>query len=94
MAQIVFVDTANFKTSRDESVEVHSPTCQHMERYRKHPLFQNEADITEEFASAQSAFDCYNTDFYDEDPSGIWNIAFFPCSGLVKETTVLDSMSY
>ena len=92
MARIQFINTDTITSAADQAVEVHSTTCQHVTRYRRHPLFEACADAGEgDFTTAQEAFDDYNADFIAEDPeTGAWAIKFLPCSGLVTTTTVLD----
>lgn len=90
MARIVFINTDNLDTGRDEAVEVHAPNCQHLARYRQSPFF--EVDEPEEWESAQDFFDDYNAAFIAEDgPAGAWDIRFFACSGLVSESTVITA---
>lgn len=93
MAQIIFVNTDNLNTQNPESVEVHSPNCQHVARYRQSPFFDMDAGSPEEWDSAQAFFDDYNSDFFAEaGQEGIWAIRFLPCSGLVSKTTVINTM--
>lgn len=90
MANIVFVNTDNLNTGRAESVEVHSPTCSHLARYRRSPFFEEMP--AEEWDSAQDFFDDYNADFLAEaGPRGTYDILFFPCSGLVTSKTVITA---
>lgn len=90
MARIVFINTDNLDTGRDEVVEVHAPDCRHLARYSRHPFF--EVGRPEEWESAQAFFDDYNEAFIAEDgPAGAWSIRFFACSGLVAESTVIKS---
>lgn len=95
MPQIVFVNTDNLITDRPEAVEVHSPNCNHLKKYSRQVHFRDAIGEPEEFDSAQDFFDDYNSDFYAEQgDEGTWDIAFFPCSELVKKTTVISKMSY
>lgn len=89
MAQVVFVNTDNLGTTREESVEVHGPKCGHLTKLARSPFF--EVNEPEEWNSAQAFFNDYNADFYDEAGNdGCWPIAFFPCSKLVNRTTTIS----
>ena len=90
MSSIVFINTDNLNTGRDEAVEVHAPDCQHLARYRSQPFF--DVGRPETWDSAQAFFDDYNADFIAEDgPAGAWDIRFFACSGLVSTSTVITA---
>lgn len=95
MATIVFVNTDNLHTERDEKVELHKPNCQHFARngWTSNPWFDPSAP--EEWATAQAFFDDYNADFYDEaGVNGCWDVVCFPFTGLVTRTTVITKPSY
>lgn len=84
MATVHVLNTDNLHTGN--SVEVHSPGCQHMARYKRNPWFQPGFD--EEFDSPQAVFNDYNADFYAEDgDDSCWPVMVFPCTGLVKRKT-------
>ena len=84
MSRIVFINTDNLNTGRDEVVEVHAPKCQHLARYSRSPFF--EVGRAEEWDSAQAFFDDYNEAFIAEGgPEEAWDIRFFACSGLVGD---------
>jgi len=88
MATVYTLNTDNLHTGN--SVEVHSPTCQHLAKYKSHPFF--EEGWIEEVSSPQEIFNEYNADFMndydpDEDMNPCWPIMIYPCSGLVKRKT-------
>jgi len=89
MATVYTLNTDNLHTGN--SVEVHSPTCQHLVKYKTHPLF--EEGWIEDYDTPQAVFQDYNADFYAEwDPeedelSPCWPIMVYPCSGLVSRKT-------
>lgn len=86
---VVFVNTDNLNTTREEKVEVHGPNCRHLAKWKTHPLF--EVGSPENWSDPQSFFNDYNGDFYHEGGNeACWSIAFFPCTKMVKETTVVS----
>lgn len=87
MTQVITLNTSNLGTGTD--VEVHSPTCDHIKRYARHPFF--EAGYVEDWGTPQALFNVYNDDFYAEGGNdACWPIHFFPCTGLVKKTTTIS----
>ncbi len=87
--RVYTLNTSNLGNNTD--VEVHSPTCQHVAKYRRNPFFED--GWTEEFETAQQVFNDYNADFHAEAEEGennCWPIVFYPCSGLVTKTTTLS----
>lgn len=96
MARIQFVNTNLIDPSLGTEVEVHSPDCQHLAKYRRIPLFDEIGDAGgADLNTAQEAFDEYNSDFLDEeDPSGAWNVTVFPCSTLTDKKVTLTSDSH
>lgn len=84
MATVYTLNTDNLHTGN--SVEVHSPTCQHVAKYKRHPFF--EEGWTDEIDDPQDIFNEYNEDFYAEGGNGAcWAITVYPCSGLVIRKT-------
>lgn len=91
MAKIVFVNVDNIIPMAKEAVQVHGPGCGHLKKLARSPFF--DAGSPEEWDSAQDFYNDYNADFYAEDgQDGCWDIAFYPCSGLVSKKTVINKM--
>lgn len=98
MAQIVSVNTDNLNTSREEIVEFHGPECNHIKRLAKHPFFEGAFKMGDWSDIDAAAYE-YNADFIGEaedlgeDPAdSAYNVAVFPCTGLVKKTTVTNGL--
>lgn len=86
MATVQIINTSNLHVDTD--VEVHSPDCQHLKLYARHPWF--EPGFDEQFETPQQIFRMYNADFYaEEGNAGCWPIWVFPCTGLVKRKSVV-----
>lgn len=84
MAKVHVLSTDNMRTGN--AVEAHSPNCQHLARYAKHPWF--EPGFSGDFDSPQEIFNDYNADFYAEGgDESCWPIMVYPCTGLVDSGT-------
>lgn len=93
MARIQFINTDLIDPSLGTEVEVHSPTCQHVAKYRTIPLFDAMGDAGEATVeTAQEAFEEYNADFLAEGGQTVaWNVTVFPCSALTDKKVTLTS---
>lgn len=98
MANIVSVNTDNLNTARDETVEFHGPDCSHIKRLANHPLYEGAFKMGDWDDADAAAYE-YNADFIeeaeemDEDPAdAAYKIAVFPCTGIVKKTTVTNGI--
>lgn len=90
--RIQWFNTDNLTDKYPAPVVVHGEGCNHIKISQRDPYmkagFEKVSDV-EEWESAEQFAKDYNADFYTEDgPNGCWDIAFFPCTGMVERLTI------
>lgn len=97
MATIQYVNTTNYPG--DTEVEVHRPTCGHLDKFKRNRLLWAEGEAGIGVAeTAKDAWTEYNSDFIAEAEeagedvdSAAWSVDVFPCTGLVPQRVTVTS---
>lgn len=90
---VQWFNTDNLTGTDLAPVVVHGEGCNHIKKALKDPYMKaglEKVSDVEQWESAEDFAKDYNAEFYAEDgQDGAWDIAFFPCTGMVEKVKVM-----